>query len=856
VGENSLNNSYNSFNKTFLFNIKLRFMVHEIPNDVITFCKNIFQQAMSRGYDGSSDSKITECKAYSELQNSDDRFKVSIIQYATYILVSKHPIYITGNYKYQEFLKRLLILLFKSEVKIEEADLIGICDYLVVTIVEDVYWGTSHYHFPYTSFSNFIENYLQSNTLSDNLDKAIRSLIRKKGANKEDILFNERIDRILNAKNSDGTFDITHYIFKNDEFGQSAYHFFDENKGNEHFEELSALLLVEEFEKNTPTKKWEKRAEIIVSKIDKIALGQFITTVSDITITHLEKCHKQPQLWAVEFEYNNSQGYRYNDRIFASKNEAVLRRLVWLLPYLSEQMEVVEKVSALGLICYKKYSGVGGLLPSVGSASLYALTNLPNAKGVSQLTKYNQKISNLTIKKTIDKYLKEIALKSGKTPHEIEEESLPTFGLDNSHSSTTVFGDYKAVFNIISNTKIHAIWYDAHGKTFKSASSIIKEQFPKELKDFTAKTKLIQEQLSFQAKRIEEIYLLDRQWQYTNWEALYNRVGVLTFLAQKLVWEFETEGTKQTGMYQNGQFVNALGHPLSILPEKTIVRLWHPVIATMEAVSQWREFVFQRNIVQPFKQVYREIYIITDAELNTQSYSNRFAAHILKNYQFGALCKTREWMGYNQFHHDGGMPTKKLKNHNLSVEYWINHTNTEDYVATDQVCFLRNHVRIDLNVIPPIIFSETMRDVDMFVAVCSVGGDPAWRDNGGAHQYHAYWESYSFGNLNETAKVRKSILEKILPKLKIAKVAHIEDKFLVVKGTYRSYKIHLGSTNILMTPNDQYLCIVPDRSKPKDEGVYLPFEGDAGLSVIISKAFLLAADDKITDSTITRQILI
>jgi hypothetical protein len=181
------------------------------------------------------------------------------------------------------------------------------------------------------------------------------------------------------------------------------------------------------------------------------------------------------------------------------------------------------------------------------------------------------------------------------------------------------------------------------------------------------------------------------------------------------------------------------------------------------------------------------------------------------------------------------------------------------YISTDQVRFHYNTAQntqepIPLINIPKLLFSEVFRDVDLFVGVASVGNDPLWRDNAGTQQFRDYWESYSFGNLNETAKTRKSILEKILPKLKIAKVAHIEDKFLVVKGSFRSYKIHLGSTNILMTPNDQYLCIVADRSQTKQEGIYLPFEGDAGLSIIISKAFLLAADDKITDSTITRQI--
>jgi hypothetical protein len=36
--------------------------------------------------------------------------------------------------------------------------------------------------------------------------------------------------------------------------------------------------------------------------------------------------------------------------------------------------------------------------------------------------------------------------------------------------------------------------------------------------------------------------------------------------------------------------------------------------------------------------------------------------------------------------------------------------------------------------------------------------------------------------------------------------------------------------------------------------LFLPFEGDSTLSVILSKAFLLAADTKIIDPTITRQI--
>jgi hypothetical protein len=94
-----------------------------------------------------------------------------------------------------------------------------------------------------------------------------------------------------------------------------------------------------------------------------------------------------------------------------------------------------------------------------------------------------------------------------------------------------------------------------------------------------------------------------------------------------------------------------------------------------------------------------------------------------------------------------------------------------------------------------------------------------------------------------------------LPKLKIGDRCSLSEKFLVVQGTLRTYNIHLGSGNILMDPNSQYLCIVPDHHKKANtESIFLSFEGDTTLSVILSKAFLLADDANIKDQTILSQI--
>ena len=158
--------------------------------------------------------------------------------------------------------------------------------------------------------------------------------------------------------------------------------------------------------------------------------------------------------------------------------------------------------------------------------------------------------------------------------------------------------------------------------------------------------------------------------------------------------------------------------------------------------------------------------------------------------------------------------------------------------------------------VDPLLFSEIMRDVDLFAGVASVGNDPNWLDGGHTAQQRQYWGEVSFGELGASAQTRKALLERLIPKLKIAGVCSFEDKFLIVRGKRHSYKIHLGSGNILIMPQDKYLCIVPAQGQVDKAGdkIFLPFEGDRILSVIPSKAFLLAADDEITDTTILRQL--
>ncbi|HLK61670.1 MAG TPA: DUF4132 domain-containing protein, partial [Chthonomonadaceae bacterium] len=390
-------------------------------------------------------------------------------------------------------------------------------------------------------------------------------------------------------------------------------------------------------------------------------------------------------------------------------------------------------------------------------------------------------------------------------------------------------------------------------------------------------------------------YLPERVWALRVWRERFAEHPLLGNIARRLIWHLSDGERKTQGLWDGAQkcFVDVQEAPVSWLTEDTEVRLWHPIGFPVDAVLQWRDALQRRQIVQPFKQAHREVYLLTDAELRTRVYSNRFAGHILKQHQFHALAALRGWKNKLRLMVDDSYPppAKEFPELGLRAEFWVegigetygtdtNDTGTYLYVTTDQVRFYRmdapdnvanaggggyhNQGRrladlaapLPLMEVPALLFSEVMRDVDLFVGVCSAGNDPAWQDGGPQGRYHDYWSHYSFGDLSATAQTRRAVLERLLPRLKIASRCALTDKFLVVRGDLRAYKIHLGSGNILMEPNDQYLCIVQDRSAARNDApvAFLPFEGDQRLALILSKAFLLAEDTKITDPTITRQI--
>ena len=601
------------------------------------------------------------------------------------------------------------------------------------------------------------------------------------------------------------------------------------------------LALLENAPKGTtakPTVKWKEKADKLLAAVGPEVFAQ------------------QVEQWFRLVGMNTTE--RIKDR-----NATMLRALIWYCGLVKGEAvcRALANVIEGGL---RKLPRGSLYASSISKAGITALEAMPGLEPAAQLSRLKYRIKSPWGLEEVEKALASAVERSGLSRVDVEEISVPAFGLDENGGLTRQVGNYTCRLQILDTQTVELKWSDAAGKEVAGKLKLSPDH-ESEAKSLKPLANDIRKMLGAHRDRVENFLERDRSWPYEAWQERYLNHPLMSQIARRLIWQFQEGKKSGSAIWRDDRFIDSNNQAVGWLTGKSEVRLWHPLGCEISLVQAWRRWLEENGITQPFKQAHREIYVITDAELGTGTYSNRFAAHILRQHQLKALCDQRGWRYefLGEWDQTASGASKDLPGWNLRAEFWTEHCGDEYaasgvglHVSTDQVRFSKpDEEEISLTEVPAMVFSEVMRDVDLFVSVSSVGNDPNWAD-GGTDRSRDYWYEFSFGNLGASAKTRKDVLERLLPRLKIAAQCSFDDKFLIVRGSLRTYKIHLGSGNIQMDPNNQYLCIVPDRSPVTkgDSKLFLPFEGDSTLAVILSKAFLLAEDSKIKDPTIVRQI--
>jgi hypothetical protein len=171
----------------------------------------------------------------------------------------------------------------------------------------------------------------------------------------------------------------------------------------------------------------------------------------------------------------------------------------------------------------------------------------------------------------------------------------------------------------------------------------VKQAFPDAAREMRALARSVGETLRAQRDRAEGSYLAGREHRLGTWRERWLAHPLLRRLAGSLLWTLGEGGAARVVSAVGGVPRTLDGREAEGLAADAPVRLWHPIGSDVETILGWRRRLAALGVRQPFKQAHREVYLLTPAERLTRTYSNRFAAHVLKQHQLAALCRERGW---------------------------------------------------------------------------------------------------------------------------------------------------------------------------------------------------------------------
>jgi hypothetical protein len=601
--------------------------------------------------------------------------------------------------------------------------------------------------------------------------------------------------------------------------------------------------------------------------------------------------------------------------IIFDKNSQLLKGLVWFCGAISDDRDasttsrVDSIISRLAFDCFAKIRGCGQRCAKAGNACVAVLGSRPGLTGVSHLNRLRQRITYQVPLKLIEKALNETANRAGLTQDDLVEFGVPTFGLDIDGRREEEIGEYIAVIDIKSGCDWR--WFDSARNPLASAPALTDEP-AKEFSAVKKETAELEQTLADQKVRLENLYLAGREWPMSIWRERYLEHPLVGQFARRLIWEAETStGTASFMPDGKGALISATGESVDV-PEEAIVRLWHPLGQPEASIAAWCERIGRLKITQPFKQAHRETYLPNADEseaFDRPAGSQRFASHILRQHQFQKLAQLRGWRYRLQGGWDSAnTPYRELPRWGLTASFDVGSdedaertsANIDITVTTGEVKFgkalkepspelqrIANYAqqdarapriapervmkylasrfvefRIDpvaLRDVPLIVFSEIMRDVDLFVSACSIGNAPNVDEYSDDPLRSGYWRQFSFGEPTGTVKSRAAILNRLLRSMPALSQCAIDGRYLLIEGRIRRYRIHLGSGAIFMEPGSTALVIKKSKLAsreqiPAEDRLYLPFEGDELLFDILNHALLLVHDDEIADPGLRKQI--
>jgi len=164
----------------------------------------------------------------------------------------------------------------------------------------------------------------------------------------------------------------------------------------------------------------------------------------------------------------------------------------------------------------------------------------------------------------------------------------------------------------------------------------------------------------------------------------------------------------------------------------TPVTLAHPArLHVAHTLEDWDRWLGRRWFKQPFKQIRREIYIPNEGDRTTGSFSDRFVGEVVRWDQARALLEGRGWHRVTKSGAERHYQSARLTAH-VEFRNPVSRDFSADDVVLNRIFFLprgeqvvnRGKPGMPVVKVPPVVFSETLRDIGLVAVVAR--REPGW----------------------------------------------------------------------------------------------------------------------------------
>ncbi|MBX3386769.1 MAG: DUF4132 domain-containing protein [Phycisphaeraceae bacterium] len=310
---------------------------------------------------------------------------------------------------------------------------------------------------------------------------------------------------------------------------------------------------------------------------------------------------------------------------------------------------------------------------------------------------------------------------------------------------------------------------------------------------------------------------------------------------------------------------------LEPLKSADALRIAHPLdLLARKDWEKWQRECFAAERVQPFKQIFREVYVPTAEERASAESVKRYEGHQVNPRQALALLGSRQWVFRADESVQRTFHRERLTARLQFAEHFYTPAEVEG-LTLEALEFTRAGEWKPLKVadVPPRLFSECMRDLDLVVSVAHRGGvDPEASRSTTAMRAAIVRETCALLKLNNVVIEGEhpepaSPDAKTDPKTKAAGKTRLpaDPVRVCITGQLAEYTVHLGSAGVQVATlaggkrvGGGSVWIIPVHAQHRGR-LFLPFaDDDPKTAEVVSKVLLLARDREIQDPSILSQI--